>query len=97
MPRPRSLAPRSAVANVRLTEQERAEMERLAFDSGHKTIAEYIRFLHRQFMQLGEAGSDELVSLADQFPKRLVRSFYKTPLGEIFWGDSRASGTNVKS
>ena len=90
MPRPRSLSPRSAVANVRLTEQERAEMERLALECGHKTIAEYVRFLHQQFMQAQKSEDDGHVSRADEFPRKLVRPFHKTPLGEILWGDSRA-------
>ena len=95
MPRPRSLAPRSAVANVRLTEQERAEMERVALESGHKTIAEYVRFLHQQFMETQESEDEAHVSAADEFPKKLVRPFHKTALGEILWGDSRAWMFNV--
>lgn len=95
MPRPRSLAPRSAVANVRLTEQERAEMERVALEYGHKTIAEYVRFLHQQFMQAQKLEDDEYVLRADEFPRKLIRPFHKTALGEILWGDSRAWMFNV--
>jgi len=85
------------VANVRLTEQERAEMERIALESGHRTIAEYVRFLHQKFMQVHEADDEEYVQPTAVFPRKLIRSFHKTALGEILWGDSRAWMFNVTS
>lgn len=95
MPRPRSLAPRSAVANVRLTESERSEMERVALERGHKTIAEYVRFLHEQSMKARDMAEPNSQPFSKEFPEKLVRSFHKTDLGEVFWGDSRAWLFNV--
>jgi site-specific DNA-methyltransferase (cytosine-N4-specific) len=65
-------------------------MERVASESGHKTIAEYVRFLHQQFIRSQERQDDERPSPTQEFPKKLVRSFHKTKHGEIMWGDSRA-------
>jgi DNA modification methylase len=90
MPRPRSETPRSSVANVRLTEEERREMERIALKSGSGSISEYVRFLHKRFMRESGSNTDANIDMAAQFPRKLVQSFHKTARGEIFWGDSRA-------
>lgn len=88
MPRPRSTKPRTSVANVRLTDVERAEMEAAAAEYGHKSISEYVRFLHENFVQ--EQSGDEYIDYAAEYPKKNIRSFHKTRHGEILWGDSRS-------
>jgi len=95
MPRPRSHTPRSAVANVRLTETERAEMERCALENGHGNLSEYIRFLHEAAKSLPAPESELKPEYGSQFPRKLVRSFKKTGKGEMLWGDSRAYLFNV--
>jgi len=65
-------------------------MEQAAHESGHKTIAEYVRFLHQHFVQTQRLDDDESALPSAEFPRKLVRSFHKTALGEILWGDSRA-------
>ena len=94
MPRPPSYSPRSAVANVRLTEDQRAEMEKRAIETGHKTLSEYIRFLHEA------SKAEEVVALpkrnyATEFPRSHIRPFHRATHGEILWGDSRAYLFNV--
>lgn len=89
MPRPPLEKKRSAVANVRLTEAERAEMDEAAQKAGHKSISEYVRFLHAQFTAMADE-PEEPKNFSTLYPKKSVRSFHKTKAGEIFWGDSRA-------
>jgi DNA modification methylase len=97
MPRPRSDKPRSFVANVRLTEDEHDEMERYAQHCGHKNISEYLRSLHASMKDhMTDDREDEVTAdVADQYPKKLIRSFHKTDQGEMMWGDSRAWLLNV--
>ena len=98
MPRPRSSNPRSNVANVRLTDEEQADMKSCAARLGYKSISEYLRSLHETVHKnVGEGRSEgsELEDLANIYPKKLVRSFSKTRLGEIFLGDSRAWLLNI--
>jgi len=89
MPRPRAEKPRSFVANVRLTEVERSEMDRMAREQGHGNISEYIRYLHKAFAR--QTGANTKVEKAPaRFPAKNIRSFYRTKHGEIQWGDSRS-------
>lgn len=91
MGRPKSNTPRSAVTNVRLTEDERASVEEMAESMGFANISEYVRFLHNQVLANQQAaGPDAAESYSARFPKRLIRSFHKTAYGEMLWGDSRA-------
>ena len=91
MGRPKSTTPRSAVTNVRLTEDERASVEEMAESMGFANVSEYVRFLHNQVLANQQsAGPDAAESFSSRFPKRLIRSFNKTAFGEMLWGDSRA-------
>ena len=97
MPRPRSTNPRSFVANVRLTVEERRDMEECATRLGHKNVSAYLRSLHERTRNTvpedpSEGGTEDLAAL---YPRKLIRSFHKTRLGEIVWGDSRAWLFNV--
>jgi DNA modification methylase len=85
MARPHSESPRSEITNVRLTQQERAEMEQSAADSGCATLSEYIRYLH---------GLD-MAARAEQKPKRAPKTaipqptiFHETKHGMLLHGDS---------
>jgi DNA modification methylase len=95
MARPHSEKPRSAVANVRLTDTERAEMEKIAAQHGHKSISEYVRFLHKAFAESAAKRERRRDEFADEYPRKNVRSFHKTSRGEILWGDSRSYLFNV--
>ncbi len=96
MSRPRSNNPRSFVANVRLTDDEREDMELCAERLGYKNISEYLRSLHAQIQQdLTQEAEPESQTAESLYPKKLIRSFHKTKRGEIMWGDSRAWLLNV--
>ena len=95
MPRPRSVNPRSSVANIRLTDDERVDMEQSAAKHGFKNISEYLRSLHEVVRESEEDGSAVRENSAELYPKKLVRSFHKTTHGEMLWGDSRAWLLNV--
>lgn len=65
-------------------------MERIALASGHKNISEYVRSLHASFIECKSEKVENKPNRAAEFPKKAIRSFHKTQLGEVFWGDSRA-------
>jgi len=94
MGRPKTKNPRSAITNVRLTEEERSSFEVTAKEHGFANLSEYIRFLHNKHIaaQLAQSRAEDF---ANKFPSCLVRSFYKTALGEMMCGDSRAYLFNV--
>lgn len=89
MGRPKANKPRSAITNVRLTEEEKATFDAKAAELGFSAVSEYIRYLHNQHV----GATSQAATPADhktQFPKKLIRSFHKTKRGEMLWGDSRA-------
>lgn len=89
MGRPKAENPRNSTINVRLTDEERTSFEDLAAEQGFSNVSEYIRFLHNQ--HVGPAShAMEPEDFKAKFPKRLIRPFKKTALGEMLWGDSRA-------
>lgn len=83
MPRPRSKTPRNTTANVRLTDGERAAMEAAAEGLGHGSLSEYIRFLHKHWLDTKPAG--EARPVPDVETPVL---YHRTKLGEIYHGDS---------
>lgn len=89
MGRPKADQPRNAITPVRLTEEERSSFDGMAAEHGFAGVSEYIRFLHNQHVQ-ATAKSPEPEDFKARFPKRLIRSFHKTDLGEMLWGDSRS-------
>ncbi|TCM73512.1 DNA methyltransferase [Rhodovulum steppense] len=90
MARPRAENPRTKTANIRLTEEERAEIEATAAAQGYASLSEYIRFLHSRFTEEeGLGGGDKKTNPRD-FPAKLLRPFLKTDHGQVFWGDSRS-------
>ena len=90
MARPRAENPRVKIANIRLTEEERADFENAAAAQGYKNISEYIRFLHAAFSENPEGKVDGQDVNPRDYPENLLRLFHRTDLGEIFWGDSRS-------
>lgn len=95
MGRPKANKPRSEIANVRLTADEKAAFDSKAGELGFTAVSEYIRYLHNQHV-----GTTAKVATVEdhkaQFPKKLIRSFHKTTHGEMIWGDSRAFLFNTK-
>jgi DNA modification methylase len=89
MGRPKSNKPRNSITNVRLTEDERASFDSMASDRGFANLSDYIRYLHNQHVG-ATAVEAQPEDFKTRFPKRLIRSFHKTDLGEMVWGDSRA-------
>ena len=89
MPRPKTKNPRNAFASVRLTAEERVEMEQTATRLGFSSISEYLRHLHG----LATADAARLEhgrpSLAQQYPLRQIAVFRETPTGKILHGDAR--------
>lgn len=89
MGRPKADKPRNSNVNVRLTEDERAAYDGLAAELGFANVSDYVRFLHNQHVAR-TAQEAPAPDYKTKFPKRLIRSFNKTQMGEMIWGDSRA-------
>lgn len=89
MGRPKANKPRNSNINVRLTEEERTSFDDLAAERGFSNVSDYVRFLHNQFVGTSSQAT-EPEDYRSRYPKRLIRSFHKTRLGEMVWGDSRA-------
>ncbi len=90
MARPRAEKPRSKITNIRLTEDERSEFEQAAHALGYKSISEYIRFLHENFVDDEYNETDAPSPVGADYPASLIRKFHRTKHGDILWGDSRA-------
>lgn len=90
MARPRAENPRTKTANIRLTEEERTEIETAAAAQGYGSLSEYIRFLHSRFTEEEGLGRGEKKTNPRDFPAKLLRPFLKTDYGQILWGDSRS-------
>lgn len=88
LPRPKSDNPRASVANVRLTAEEKAEMETAAADLGLSSVSEYLRFLHSKLLSDQNDDGSDLERLRKQYPKNLFSEFHKTDKGKMLHGDS---------
>ena len=84
-PRPKAATPRIAVANVRLTEAERSDMEEGAAALGLGSVSEYVRYLHNQH---AERSRSTKPAPARKWPKP---KRYGAPSrnGTMYHGDSR--------
>lgn len=89
MARPKLEAPRDNFASVRLTSEERVDIERTARALGLKSISEYVRHLHvlnsrevRQNRALYE------VSPQAMYNGSRLKTFFETENGAMFLGDS---------
>lgn len=85
MVRPRALTPRSEITNVRLTAQERAEMEQAATASGCASLSEYIRHLHSSALEEKSRNGKRKKTSID-VPAPVI--FQRTKHGRIYHGDS---------
>lgn len=90
MVRPKSENPRTKTANIRLTEEERAEIEAAAAALGYSSVSEYIRFLHTCFSGSDHKSEEENKFSRHDYPPELIRHFLRTGHGDILWGDSRS-------
>ena len=73
------------ITNVRLTTEERAELESASRRKGFPTISEYIRFLHNA----AEHADHSTNGSQPQMPEfEMPKQFFRTDLGRIFHGDS---------
>jgi len=81
--RPKSEKPRSAVTHVRLTQEERAELERASTSKGFSNLSEYIRFLHRSTL---ESEQKSKPSPEPEYPRTTL--FHQTQFGSMRLGDS---------
>lgn len=89
MARPKSPTPRDSFANVRLTSEEREEIENTALALGLKSISEYVRHLHK----LHKDGVEQNRSLYEVAPQAMysgerLRPYFSTKRGQIYQGDS---------
>ena len=100
MSRPRADNPRNSFANVRLTVEERADMEITAARLGFASISEYVRHLHKLAREDTADSEDHRHSLAEQHPIEGIRVFHQTELGDVLRGDALCylfNGTADKS
>ena len=100
MPRPRTDNPRNTFANVRLTADERADMENAAARLGFASISEYVRHLHMLAQENTVDAEDLRHGLAEQHPIEGIRVFHQTELGDVLRGDALCylfNGTAEKS
>ena len=89
MSRPKVKNPRNAFVNVRLTAEERVEMELIADRSGFNSVSEYLRHLHaRAKVDQGEPETDRR-ALAEAYPASGIQTYHETRLGRMLFGDAR--------
>lgn len=85
MVRPKALTPRSEITNVRLTAQERAEMEQAAAATGCASLSEYIRHLHSSALEVQSRDRKREKASTDVATPVI---FQRTKHGRIYQGDS---------
>ncbi len=89
MARPKSAKPRDSFANVRLTAEEREEIETTARSLGLKSISEYVRHLHTLHAQDAKQNrSFYEVDAEAMYNSNRLRLFHETKFGKIYLGDS---------
>jgi DNA modification methylase len=84
MARPKSANPRSEVTSIRLTPEERVEMERAASDLRLTSLSDYLRHLHREKARQ----SVERARLGPPPGTERVKVFHQTTLGTMYHGNS---------
>ena len=87
MARPKTTTPRAKFASIRLTAEERSEMESAAMRHGFPSLSEYVRHLH-ELMSEADASPRAAVDMRALYPASLIRRFYRTSLGSMYHGDS---------
>lgn len=85
MARPKSINPRNAVTSIRLTADERIEMERVASAMGITSLSDYLRHLHRDHARAENAAR---AKRGHPTATMKAREFYSTTLGTLYHGDA---------
>ncbi|HQR58839.1 MAG TPA: site-specific DNA-methyltransferase [Azonexus sp.] len=88
MARPKSLAPRDSFVNVRLTAEEREEIEAAARSLGLKSISEYLRHLHKNTPAVEQNRALYEVAPQAMYSEERLRTCFSTEFGQAFLGDS---------
>jgi len=88
MARPKSLAPRDSFANVRLTAEEREEIEAAASSLGLKSISEYLRHLHKGAAVVEQNRALYEVAPRATYNEERLRTCFSTEYGQALLGDS---------
>ena len=83
--RPKAASPRTQITNVRLTTEERSELENAARRKGFPSLSEYIRHLHNA---AEHAEDSRKTSPAQAERYKAPTQFFRTELGTAFLGDS---------
>ena len=89
MSRPRAENPRNSFASVRLTAEERTEMEMAAERRGFGSLSEYLRHLHARAKADAAESESNGRTLARTYPASGIRTFHETRLGRMLCGDAR--------
>lgn len=76
--------PRQATLSVRVTTDERQEMEKVSKEMGFKTLSDYLRYLHES--QIRTHNGTRATSLIPM--ESTIQDFYQTDLGRIYCGNS---------
>ena len=100
MSRPRVKNPRSAFASVRLTADERLEMELAAERCGFSSISEYLRHLHARAKKDQGKPQTAPPDLVAAYPQSGIQTYQDTRLGRMLFGDARCylfNGAAAKS
>ena len=82
--RPKSATPRTEITHVRLTADERAELENASRRKGFPSLSEYIRFLHNTAEHADHVNGNQTQLRFYDSPK----PFFRTEYGRIYHGDS---------
>lgn len=88
MPRPRAKTPRNTFASVRLTADERAEMEQMAERHGFRSVSDYLRDLHAHARADSDDPDADERTLSAKYPASGIRVYHETRLGQILAGDA---------
>ncbi len=82
--------PKLASVNVRLSNAERAEMEKFADRGGFRTVSDYLRHLHDQAKRGAVEGDADGNKPSEESPAPRVSIHHSTRLGTMLCGDSLA-------
>lgn len=88
MARPKSATTRDSFANIRLTTDERYELEKAARSLGLKSISEYLRYLHKNATTANTGLPPQKHEDQLHYNAKNLRSLITTKQGEAFLGDS---------
>jgi len=75
--------PRESTVSIRLTSEERQDMEALAKELGFRTLSDYLRYLHTTQERKNQK------TVLEAVPKESsIQEFYRTNLGKMYCGNS---------